>query len=260
MTNAAFEDAFEAHAPAAAVRVAAVTDVGPTRQRNEDAVLVPGVILAAMPHGHWEGQVASGATAVVQVIDGMGAHGGGSLASALSALMMNELASAGVAGADPDPAWLEHSLQAVGDTVVDVGTLNPGTRIMGAATAGLVIGGVNVLAYNVGDCRVYVAEGGYLSLLTTDHRSRVGGGLTRSLGGTGKREVVTPDVIAMDRLVPRRYLLCSDGLTDTLPFDVLRDHLQETSAPEAATRLVEAAIEANSQDNVTVIVVDVGAV
>ena len=72
--------------------VAVVTDVGPTRKRHQDAVLVPGVILSGADRGTWNGALASGSQALVQVIDGMGGHAGGSLAAGVSA-MMNELLS-----------------------------------------------------------------------------------------------------------------------------------------------------------------------
>lgn len=241
------------------VAVAAVTDVGPTRERNEDAVLVPGVVLGGASRGRWAGMVDCGAGAVVQVIDGMGGHGAGSIASVLAATMMNEFTAARPVAAEPDSEWLAQRIQAVGDAVTDFGALDPRTKIMGAVAAGLIIGKRTVLVYNVGDCRVYVLEDGYLSLLTTDHRGRTGG-LTRSLGGTGKRETVEADMIPMDRSAFRRYLLCSDGLTDTLEFDAIREAVQAGTVAQAATRLVTEAVAAESRDNVTVLVADVGAV
>lgn len=243
---------------AASALVAAMSHVGPERERNEDAVLLPGVILGAAAQGGWSGTIECGSATLVQVIDGMGGHGAGSWASVLAASTLNELAAAVPPGLEPDQGWLASAIQETADTITDVGALKPATRIMGAATAGLMLGHRTVLAFNVGDCRVYVWEDGYLSLLTTDHRSRAGGGLTRSLGGTGTREVVTPDVVTMDRTVDRRYLLCSDGLTDTLEFEVLRELIAVDPVTSAASGLVAAAVDAGSHDNVTVAVVDVG--
>lgn len=245
----------------APVPVAAVSDVGTVRRRNEDAVLVPGVILGGADRGRWSGPVASGPRALVQVFDGMGAHGGGSVASVLAALVLNE-ASAELPRPEPenapDEAWIGGALQRASDVVVDVGALDPRTQIMGAATAGLVVGESTLLIFHVGDCRCYVLEAGYLTLLTADHRSRDGGGgLTRSLGGTGRREVIEADFLEMDRASPRRYLLCTDGLTDALGFDAIRESLGSGSVSEAASNLLEGALKAGSDDNVTVIVADV---
>lgn len=246
--------------PAGRIAVAAMTDVGPTRTRNEDAALLPGVILAAADRGRWAGTVQTGPRALVQVIDGMGGHGAGSLASALSALAVNESSAEYPrpgSSAEPDPAWIGAVLQGASDLVTEVGALTPATRIMGAATAGIAVGARIVQVFHVGDCRCYVLEDGYLSVLTTDHRSRGSGGLTRSLGGTGHREPVQPDIVDLDRAVTRRYLLSSDGLSDTLDFETIRSLVSADTVARAAAGLVDAAVTAGSQDNVTVIVADV---
>ena len=240
------------------ITVAVVTDVGPTRKRNQDAVLVPGVILSGADRGIWNGALASGAKALVQVIDGMGGHAGGSLAAGVSAMMMNELLSGLAPGDEVNTEWIARALQIVGDMVVDVGAIDPRTQVMGAVTAGIVVGARDVAVFHVGDCRVYVVDGGYLSVLTQDHRSRTGA-LTRSLGGTGKQEIIEADLTSMDRSVARRYLLCSDGLSDTLSFDAITPLAAAGTPIDAADALVDAAITAVSRDNVTVAVVDVPA-
>lgn len=248
--------------PDSSVQVGMATDVGPTRKRNEDAAVLPGVVLGAADRGRWQGELSPGPCAIVQVIDGMGGHGAGSVAATLCALSVNESAAQDPRPDpedEPDPAWLTATLQRASDLVVDVGQLSPATQIMGAATAGIVVGHRTVLVFNVGDCRVYVLEDGYLSLLTSDHRARGSGGLTRSIGGTGRREQVVPDVIDMDRSVPRRYLLCSDGLTDTLDFEQILAGVATGNPMDAADALVAAAVAAGSRDNVTVITVDVPA-
>jgi protein phosphatase len=240
------------------IAVAVVTDVGPTRERNQDAALVPGHILAGADRGSWAGSVEPGSRALIQVIDGMGGHGGGSLAAGVSAMMMNELLAGLPAGQDPDTDWLASALQTAADMVVDVGAFDPRTQIMGAATAGIIIGARHVEVFHVGDCRVYVVDGGYLTVLTVDHRARTGA-LTRSLGGTGKRETIEADLTAMDRAVDRRYLLCSDGLTDTLSFEQIKALANDGTPADAARALVDTAITAVSRDNITVAVVDVPA-
>jgi protein phosphatase len=241
------------------VFIAIATDVGPVRTRNEDAALVLGLIMAGAQRGEWSGVIRGGSRGLVQVIDGMGGHGAGSVAAALVAATCNELMARIDASPDPNPEWINAAMQEASDTVTEVGALKPETRIMGAATAGLVAGESTVLVFNVGDCRVYVLEEGYLSLLTADHRARATGGLTRSIGGTGFRESVATDIITLDRSADRRYLLCTDGLTDTLDFDALRSLVHVGSAAAAAGALIAAAVDAGSHDNVTVAVVDIPA-
>lgn len=241
--------------------VAVVTDVGPTRKRNEDAALLPGVILAGADRGRWSGTVPEGPRSLVMVIDGMGGHGAGSVASSLAALVINEAAAElprpGV-NAQPDPAWISAALQRAGDVVTDVGALDAATRIMGAALVGLVVGALSVQVFHVGDCRCYVLDEGYFSLLTSDHRSR-SGGLTRSIGGTGRREVIVADQANLERERDRRFLLCSDGLSEALDFETIHSLVVVGTPSQAANALVDAAVLAGSLDNVTALVADVPA-
>lgn len=240
------------------IAVAAATDVGTRRLQNEDAVLLPGAVMAAAHRSHWSGEVCPGPRSVVAVLDGMGAHGGGATAAALAALTLNELAASeqDVPGVAPDRGWLVESLIKAGDRVVDVGVLDAATRVMGAAIAGVVIGNRQVLVFHVGDCRVYVLDDGYLSLMTTDHRAP-SGGLTRSLGGTGRRETVYADVVELDRASARRFLLCTDGVSDTLPFDRIRELLLEPAPLSAALALIAEAVGSGCDDNTTAAIVDV---
>ena len=56
-----------------------------------------------------------------------------------------------------------------------------------------------------------------------------------------------------------RFVLCSDGLSSMVADDDIKKILLETNDPQgAADNLVAAAKEAGGEDNVTVIVVDVG--
>ena len=232
-----------------------VTDVGPVRSANEDSALLPGHVLCASTHARWQGVLHCGAGAICAVIDGMGGHGGGALASATAAINLQQAASRLSDALEPDAAWVRHEIQGTSDLMVDIGKLRPETQIMGATAVGLVLGCEEVIVFSIGDSRAYVLETGYLTQLTNDHRGRAGG-LTRSLAGTGHRVVAEPDVQSMDRSVARRYLLCSDGLTDTLSFEEIKELINSDAA---ALDLVQAAISAGSHDNVTVMIIDVPA-
>lgn len=55
-----------------------------------------------------------------------------------------------------------------------------------------------------------------------------------------------------------RYLICSDGLTDPVPAEVIEEVLREHDDGRAAFELWKAAVEAGGPDNITVAVVRVG--
>ena len=55
-----------------------------------------------------------------------------------------------------------------------------------------------------------------------------------------------------------RWLICSDGVSDYLPDDAIREVLHGVGDPDRAARqLVRASLEAGSRDNVTAVVADV---
>ena len=121
-----------------------------------------------------------------------------------------------------------------------------------------------------GDSRAYLLRGGILRQITRDHslvqelleagairpdeaenhpRANV---ITRAVGAA---EEVVLDTVS-DRLVPGdRLLLCSDGISKTLPERELASLLGSVDRPPAQA-LVEAALGMSARDNVTAVVVE----
>ena len=54
-----------------------------------------------------------------------------------------------------------------------------------------------------------------------------------------------------------RYLICSDGLTDTVLTEEIKEILQEPDPGKTAMRLINKALHNGGTDNVTVIVCDI---
>lgn len=146
---------------------------------------------------------------------------------------------------------------------------------MGTTVAALYLdpeSGRAVLGH-VGDSRIYRWRGGVLTQLTRDHSMveelRAMGALapgdeaprfahlvTRALGIPGWQR----PTVALDRPEPGdRYLLCTDGLCGSVPPELIAEHLAYPSRQAAAERLVHAALERGSQDNITVVIVAIGA-
>ena len=146
---------------------------------------------------------------------------------------------------------------------------------MGTTATGLAVvtagGSDHWAVFNVGDSRVYRFIGGDLALVTVDHsevREMVDAGLiteaeaarhplrnvvTRSLG---TESMPTPDVWVFPPHPGERFVICSDGLSNELSRDQIREIVAAVDDPQAAAEaLVQAAVEAGGRDNVTVIVV-----
>ncbi len=204
------------------------------------------------------------------VADGMGGHEAGEVASQLAVEVVRELA-----GTSPSLDDVTRVVQDAHRRVRDLpaeGERRPGTTLSGVVVtqhAGVPCW----LVLNVGDSRTYRMVGGVLEQLSRDHSEvaeLVEQGLvavedaprhprrhvvTRVLGGAASR--VEPDLRMFPVSAGDRMVVCSDGLTDTLPDARVQAVLRAERHPAAAAaRLVREALGAGAQDNVTVVVVD----
>jgi serine/threonine protein phosphatase PrpC len=134
---------------------------------------------------------------------------------------------------------------------------------MGTTIACLIVQGDRALIAHVGDSRVYQMREGELRLLTRDHSlvaeleaagmiaaSHLSHVITQALGHGPDAK---PDVRVVDVLPGDRFLMCTDGLTDSLNMDEIGLELQHSK--DAAKALVDLAYEMGSLDNITAVVV-----
>jgi serine/threonine protein phosphatase PrpC len=68
-----------------------------------------------------------------------------------------------------------------------------------------------------------------------------------------------PAVMTHPACVGDRLLLCSDGLSDALDAETIRETMSTPSRDRCAERLLALALDAGARDNVSVIVADVAA-
>ncbi len=122
---------------------------------------------------------------------------------------------------------------------------------------------------HAGDCRLYLLKKGELAQLTEDHtlvQEQLNGGIitqeeiehhalrhvvTKSIGG---REDVEFEVKELPLAVGDQLLLCSDGLSSSLGNEDISRILQsEADLKIACEQLIRSALEAGSQDNITAV-------
>lgn len=231
--------------------IAARTDVGLVRPRNEDAVLA--------------------ATPCFLVADGMGGYEAGDRASAAVIDAFREGIPAG------GPATLGQVRAAFEAAEAGVAAVAAGTtRGAGSTLTGVVLvsheGEAHWLLLNVGDSRVYQHFGSELRQLTVDHslreEVRLGrGDAAGSAEDLPNRNVITraigapespPDTWLLPVVSGVRLLICSDGLHGEVPDERLRALLTMGGrAASVADELIRCAREAGGQDNISAIVVDV---
>ena len=251
-----------------ALRFGAATDRGHVRPRNEDRF------------------VADGELRFFAVIDGMGGHAGGELASATIAeavtAFIRETAT------DSDKTWpegldpklsglanrLQFAVRSANRTLATRAQTDAALDGSGATMTAALFGGSELAISNVGDCRAYLLRDGRLSQMTRDHSvvaEQVALGLidseaarthplrhvvTRAVSG---RSGMAVDILEIEARTGDRLLLCSDGihgvLTDSQIAAFTSD--RERSPEEICRTIVDDANGRGGPDNATAVLVEV---
>ncbi len=242
-----------------AIRAGAKSVTGLYRKRNEDRCA------ADAEHG------------VFLVADGVGGHVGGAEASeTLTRVLTQWLAgTAKCAWQDIDiiESAMADAVEAARTEMIQLADNNLELRRMGATLALAVVVDRTLCVTHVGDCRAYLLHDGGLRRLTKDQtfvQAAIDAGLLNEETAHAHpwRHVITnvigvkplDEPIEVDefRLSPGdRLLLCSDGLTDVVSDQRLQELLTEyDDVNDAADALIHEALDSDSKDNVTCVVVD----
>jgi protein phosphatase len=239
----------------ATLNVWAATDVGCVRRQNEDALCIGTQAVSQTDHWSGHAELSGDSPRVVAVIDGMGGHRGGAIASQVVA----EAMATPPLCDEPSVAAAEGWLNQINERLYDLAGSRPELCGMGATVAALWFGQRTGLCLNVGDAKVYRVQDGFLSMRSDDHAVRLPSGqqsLIHSLGGTEERQHIRPAFREERPGHGRRYLLCSDGLVNEVELDEL-ERLMELPPADALAAMVEAARTTGGRDNITVAIVEV---
>jgi PPM family protein phosphatase len=225
------------------------TDVGLVREANEDSYLAEAPLFV--------------------VADGMGGHLAGDVASQTA---IETIARSNDRAASP--GRLASVVREANSAIYNKAGADPALRGMGTTCTLLLIDSGHGHIAHVGDSRAYLMRNGDLAQVTEDH-TLVGrlvregklspkeaelhpqrSIITRALGVEADVEVDTQDFELSEG---DRLMLCSDGLTSMIPKEAIAKTLSDEADPQAAaSRLVDMANEAGGEDNITVVIVDVG--
>jgi len=246
----------------------AATDAGLVRQRNEDSY------------------VAEAALGLFVVVDGMGGHVGGEVASRTVADGVLEFIRA--TASDPEKTWpfgldpelskpanrLQVAIQCANLKLADLVSADETLDGSGATISAALFLDDYIVVSNVGDCRAYLVRNGNVRQITKDHSfvaEQVALGLldheqarhhplrhmvTRAVSGELAISVDTWEI----RVKPGdRVLLCSDGVHSLIDeaelFALVAD--REGSLARICGALVDAAKRGGGTDNATAVLVEV---
>ncbi|MGY5885032.1 PP2C family protein-serine/threonine phosphatase [Modestobacter lacusdianchii] len=209
---------------------------------------------------------------LIAIADGVGGNVGGAVASSLVANWLAPLAAGSDGDGADDPVRVVASAN---ERIRAAYTERPRLRTMATTMTAVHSDAQGLALLHIGDSRGYLLHEGELQQISTDHtlvQALIDAGsitpaeakvhpqrsaVYAALHGADD-DVAAVDVLRLDARPGDRLMVCSDGLSDVVPPDVLRDLLAAPGTPaEAAARLRDAALAGPPTDNITVVVADV---
>jgi serine/threonine protein phosphatase PrpC len=250
------------------VRFWAATDVGRTRDHNEDNFLVDKKLNLFV------------------VADGMGGHAAGEVASSVAVREVRKVLADGRAivekyavdesaeGREAILKLIEKAIETACSKVFQLAQADASRKGMGTTLSLFLVAGHRGFIGHVGDSRIYLVRRSGVHQLTEDHslvnelikRGRLKPGdvfdspyknaVTRAVG---VYEHVEVDAFDIDVLPEDGFLLCSDGLSCYLDDELTRRHMLVEDVKAIPDELIKLANDCGGKDNITAIVVRVAA-
>jgi protein phosphatase len=245
-----------------------LTDVGRKRSHNEDSFLIDDELQLYV------------------VADGMGGHAGGGTASRIAVETIdrelrkardsrdNPFVSTPNLQDSPIPEALRNAVEKACLAIYTTAQDDPRLAGMGTTVISLVVRDGQAFFGHVGDSRAYLVRGDLIQQVSEDHslvneqikagmitpeeakHSRYKNIITRSVGF---EEDVQVDVMGLQCEPGDVFMLCSDGLANMMEDREILETIRGASRFEdVPQRLVDFANDRGGDDNITVIVVQVG--
>ncbi len=258
------------------VQVFGKTDLGKTRDHNEDRFLVADLTrrVASLQPAIREHDVGEHGSLFV-VADGMGGAAAGELASEMATeTIYNHLVSLWGGEKEATPQRfayrLREAVEVANSHIHSYATTHPEVRGMGTTTTAVGVLGDHVYLTQVGDSRAYLIRNGQAHQLTKDQslmqRLVEAGELTEEEAAQSERRNIILQALGPDAKVKvdltyqevRKgdvLVLCSDGLSG----QVKKEEIAEIAGTEpdlqvACDRLIALANERGGPDNITVVI------
>ncbi|MBI5067222.1 MAG: Stp1/IreP family PP2C-type Ser/Thr phosphatase [Deltaproteobacteria bacterium] len=243
-----------------------ISDVGRKREHNEDSLLI------------------DDALGLYIVADGMGGHQGGGTASRLAVETIREsLRAAKANGAsvphqgpleeNPLREVLRSAVERACRSIFQAAQTDPGLQGMGTTVTALALDDQAAFVAHVGDSRCYLIRGEEIFQVSEDHSlvneqlkagaitpeeartSRFRNIITRSVGF---EEQVAVDLLGLEVKPGDRMLVCCDGLSNLVEDGEILQVVREGPLEAVPQKLVDLANDRGGDDNITVIVLQVG--
>jgi protein phosphatase len=235
-------------------RFTGFTDTGLVRVVNQDSFVIDD------PEGRF-----------FIVADGMGGHAGGQEASRIATEEIKTYLDAHWQSDIPSQELLKEAIDKANQGILEDQSSHPERGDMGTTVVAIIFRDDKPLCAHVGDSRLYRFRSSQLEQVTEDHTwvglALKAGEISKEQAKIhpwrhvlsqclGRKDLYRIDLQEIDLQPGDRFLLCSDGLTEEVPDDLIQSSLAESkTCEEAAAKLVEAAKQGGGSDNITVVII-----
>jgi len=225
------------------------THRGSRKKRNEDALLVFDRAVQECEGAIVSKTFAADLPFTLMVADGLGGHDFGARASRLAVEYM-----AAVRRNLIDEVAVAAALGSLNSQFLEISLKEAHSKPMGCTIAGVSIFHKCLLVFNAGDSAVYQLHDEVVTLTVSD---RVGHGrlVRQCLGGTDVATPFAPHLRSIELEARTKLILCTDGILDFVSTTQMATTCRMPSS-EIAGFLVGAARQAGSQDDLTLIAVE----
>jgi protein phosphatase len=203
------------------------------------------------------------------VADGMGGHAGGQEASQIATKEIKNYLEAHWESELESEFVLKEALNKANESILEDQASHPERRDMGTTVVVLMFR-EKLWCAHIGDSRIYRLREGQLEQITEDHTwvalALKHGELTSEQARVhpwrhvlsqclGRKDLSRIDIQPVEVKSADRFLLCSDGLTEEVPDEIITKVLDNIPLEEAASKLIEEAKLGGGSDNITVVLV-----
>lgn len=203
------------------------------------------------------------------VADGLGGHNAGEVASNLAVKVIQETVKRLINSKDDHRQILEKAIEKANHEIFDLANTRPEYSGMGTTVVAALVKGRKAVVANVGDSRAYLISDDGIRQVTKDHslvqslldmdaidEEEAFGHPQKNvvLRTLGTKDTVEGDFYEVGLNDGELLMLCTDGITDTLPDSQIRGTIQKADSLEViARKLIEASLKGETKDNITVV-------
>lgn len=240
------------------IRYWCVSHIGKIRETNQDNFICDGAFFkdtAANKELYLRGAKDAQKRPVFGIFDGMGGEAFGEVASCIAAKNAATLQLSKDPLSDLDTFCRKAN--------ADICAFAEAQQVsaMGTTAAMLVFSKKDVTLCNIGDSKIFFLSAGQLQQISKDHVAPAVCGkkppLSQSLGIPPEEMTIVPYYAKGTFRKGDKFLICSDGLTDMVTPEEIKQILTENDSQTACLQLLNKALEAGGRDNTTFILCDI---